>query len=95
MYSEETYFHEHNKLDLYSTRWNLMAKKVIHKRKTYDLLDLLGDLGGIVEVLLICFVFIMHPISKHSFHMKAAHDLFWAKTKDNHIFESHHQSKMI
>jgi len=40
-----------------------MAKSIGHKRKTYDLLDLLGDLGGIVEVLMICFIFILAPIS--------------------------------
>jgi len=46
------------------------------------LLDLLGDLGGVVEVLLVCFVIFISPISEHAFYIKAANRLFWAKTKD-------------
>ena len=88
--------HEGNQLDLYSTRWNLMARMIKHKRNTYDLLDLLGDIGGIVEVLLICFVFVMDPISHFSFLNKAGHKLFLAKTKDNHLFEhKHHHTDVV
>ena len=51
------------------------------------MLDLLGDLGGIVEVILICFFLFITPISEHSFYLKAAHRLFWARTKDKHFFK--------
>jgi hypothetical protein len=44
---------------------------VNHQRQTYSLLDVLGDLGGATEVIIIVFGFIMYPISEFSFWIKA------------------------
>lgn len=48
--------------------------------------DLLGDLGGVTEVIMICFGFMLYPISEHSFYLKAFKKLFLAKTADENIF---------
>ena len=48
--------------------------------------DLLGDLGGVTEVIMICFGFMLYPISEHSFYLKAFKKLFIAKTADDKIF---------
>lgn len=50
------------------------------------MLDLLGDLGGVTEVIMICFGFMIYPISEHSFYMKAFKKLFIAKTSNEKLF---------
>jgi hypothetical protein len=59
-----------------------------HSRKIYSLLDLLGDLGGASEVILICFGLIFYPISEFSFWLKALDKLYIAKTSNPHLFSS-------
>lgn len=57
-----------------------------HGRRIYSLFDLLGDLGGVTEVIMICFGFLLYPISEHSFYLKAFKKLFIAKTAEDGIF---------
>ena len=46
----------------------------------------MGDLGGVTEVIMIFFGFLIYPISEHSFVIKAANKLFFARTKRDDIF---------
>jgi hypothetical protein len=46
----------------------------------------MGDLGGVIEVLLIVFNVMFLPISEHSFNLKAIKKLFMARTKDDDLF---------
>jgi len=50
------------------------------------LLDLLGDLGGVTEIVMLSFGFLMYPLSEHSFILKAAKKLFLARTNDHEMF---------
>jgi hypothetical protein len=50
------------------------------------MLDLLGDLGGVTEVIMILFGFFVFPFSEHQFTMAAAKKLFLARTTDDTIF---------
>lgn len=59
---------------------------IAHSRRKYGLFDLLGDLGGVTEVIMIFFGFIFYPISEHSFVIKAAKKLFYARTTRNDVF---------
>ena len=52
----------------------------------YCLIDLLGDLGGVTEVIMLMFGFFLYPISEHSYVMRATSRMFLAKTKDNKLF---------
>ena len=56
-------------------------------REVYNILGVLGDLGGIVEVIMIIFGFFLFPISEHSFYLKAARMLYFARTKDQTLFQ--------
>lgn len=59
---------------------------IMHGRRIYSLFDLLGDLGGVTEVIMLCFGFMLYPISEHSFHLKAIKKLFIAKTSNDDLF---------
>ena len=50
----------------------ISENNVKYSRSTYDFLDLLGDLGGVVEVISIVFGIFLYPISEHSFVLVAA-----------------------
>lgn len=57
-------------------------------REVYDILGVLGDLGGIFEVTMIVFGFFMFPISEHSFNLTAARLLYFGRTKEKHLFDN-------
>ena len=59
---------------------------VKHQRKIYGYLDLLGDLGGVTEVIMIAFGIFLFPVSRHSFTIKATKKLFMARTRDQKLF---------
>jgi hypothetical protein len=46
----------------------------------------LGSLGGIGNIMVIIFGFILYPISEHSFNMKAFKKFYFARTKDQTLF---------
>jgi MFS-type transporter involved in bile tolerance (Atg22 family) len=54
---------------------------ITHKRTTYDLVGLLGDMGGISGLLITLLAILVSPVSEHSFYIKAARKLFIAKSK--------------
>ena len=55
---------------------------MLHQRKVYDILDLIGDLGGVFEICFQVLGFFILPISYHSFIIKALKKIFLIKTKD-------------
>lgn len=59
---------------------------VLEKRRKYALLDLLGDLGGVLEVILLAFGFFLLPLSEFSYLIEAAQSLFYARTHRDDIF---------
>ena len=60
--------------------------KIAHSREAYDITDLIGDLGGVLEVLISGFGLFLFPISTHSFVLKILEKLFLARTSDKNIF---------
>ena len=65
----------------------LNEEGVNYQRDAYNILGVLGDLGGIVEVIMIIFGFFLFPISEHSFYLKAARMLYFARTKEQNLFQ--------
>jgi hypothetical protein len=77
----------HNMQDtLYQSVLSLDQEQLIHKRTTYNLLDLMSDLGGVMELFLLIVGYFIAPVSEHSFIMKAIRMVYMAKTKDTKIF---------
>jgi hypothetical protein len=64
----------------------LSSKQIEHSREVYNLLDLLGDLGGVLNALSSALGIIVFPISYHSFVMKGLEKLFLARSLDSSIF---------
>ena len=66
-----------------------------HERDIYNFLDLIGDLGGVLEVFLVFFAFFIEPISEHSFYMKALSKLFVANTKEKKYFKKDYKKRKL
>lgn len=60
---------------------------VTHKRKIYDIVALLGDLGGVTEVIMIVLGCLLYPIAESSYNMMSTKRLFLARTSDQNIFK--------
>lgn len=71
---------------LFHTQVVLEPEQQVHQRGVYGIIDLLGDLGGQIEIYLFVFGWIMFALSERSFTLKATKNLFLAKTKDKNMF---------
>ena len=61
----------------------------------YDIVQLIGVLGGVTGVLTLVLGFFILPISEASFIMKSAKRMFLVKTKDEEIFNVDTKKKSI
>ena len=52
----------------------------------YTCVDLLGDLGGVAEIVIFVFGVFLLPVSEHSFVIKALERLYLASTIDENLF---------
>jgi hypothetical protein len=77
---------EEKKILLYSSTIQLHNESVKFNRQIYNIFDLLGDLGGVTEVIMIVFGFFLFSISEHSFYLTAFSELFYARTVDEKMF---------
>jgi len=66
-----------------------------YERQIYGILDLLGDFGGVMEVILLIADFILRPVSMHSFLTKAISKLYKASTKDENLFKKSNNKKAV
>lgn len=58
-----------------------------HERQVYGFIDLLGDLGGILEVIMVVTGGLIMPISEHHYILQAAKRIFMARTSDPTLFQ--------
>ena len=71
---------------LYSNNIWLSQTTLLFQRRIYGWFDLLGDLGGVTEALVLLFSFVFLPISEHQFILEATSKLFVARTKSETLF---------
>jgi len=69
----------------------LSSAMMTHKRKIYDIVALLGDLGGVTEVITLAMGILLFPISESSYNMMSTKRMFLARTKDTNLFEEGHE----
>lgn len=58
-----------------------------YERASYGIMDVLGDLGGVQEVIQFVLGVFLLPISHFCFHLSAIGKLFLVKTKDLSILD--------
>lgn len=63
------------------------STQVTYQRSVYTLLNMLGDVGGFKEAMMIIATLFLAPVSEHEFNMKAVSKLFLAKTSDAHLLQ--------
>lgn len=56
-----------------------------YNREVYNFLDLLGDLGGVMEVIDVIIGFFLLSISEFSYNLEVMSKLFFARTKDDNL----------
>jgi hypothetical protein len=78
---------------LFKVNIQALNKKVEHSREVYNLLDLIGDIGGVLDVLLLLFGLLIYPISEHSFVLKAIEKLFLAHSVQENVFVKQTKNK--
>ena len=66
---------------LYKIYIGMSDKYLLHRRESYIIFDVLGDLGGVLEFLVFFFGMIMLPMSEYSFNMSAFKKLYLVKSK--------------
>lgn len=54
---------------------------IVVERKIYSLLDLLGDMGGIMDIIIQVLGVFMFPLSEFSFILKALEKLYLVSIK--------------
>lgn len=78
---------------IFSAVWWLQPEIQIHSRTVYGWLNLMGSLGGITNVIMLLFTWLVVPINEHSFVLKAAYKLYFARTKENDLFKDRKDPK--
>jgi hypothetical protein len=63
------------------------GESFIHEREVYTLVDCLGDLGGLIEIIFFTAMTFIHPISLHSYTLNMIKKLFIGRTSDGTLFK--------
>ena len=58
-----------------------------HFRHSFDLIDVFSDIGGILEMFVLIFGFLVYPISKYSFYIESIQKSFLVECNDKSIFK--------
>ena len=72
---------------LYSSKLTLSNQTLEHHRNVFTFLDMLEDIGGILEIILKLTAILIIPISEHSFLTKAISKLYKASVPPNFFKE--------
>ena len=64
-----------------------------HKRQIYDIVALLGDLGGVTEVITLVLGLLLFPISESSYNLMSTKRMFLARTKAADLFDEADEKK--
>ena len=64
----------------------LNPTRIDHTRRAYDILDLISELGGVLNIVTTLAGLLIYSISEHSFIVRALQNLYLAKTDNSKIF---------
>jgi hypothetical protein len=72
---------------IYESFFMLDMEEVVQERTVYNFLDLLGDMGGLVDIIVSFFGIVLFPMSKFSFILKALEKLYQVSSKDSSFLQ--------
>ena len=84
---------DQEKVTLTSAKLIFSAEALKHERRIYAFFDLIGDLGGVLEIATLIFGCILVPIAEHAFIKAAAKTFFIARTSDESLFKQINEDK--
>ena len=76
-----------DKKKLLEIEYRLSPEVNLNIRRIFGWFDLLGKLGGVTNVMMILFGFMIYPYSEHSYVLKVAKKLFIARTHEENLFK--------
>lgn len=82
---EANFYGERGILDV---QFTMVGETIEHERQIYTFMDLIGNLGGVHDLILLLFSLFFGSISEHSYILKALEKLYLVKTKEKTIFNS-------
>ena len=85
--SRPKYRHPESDL-LYQTTYMLSNVMMGHEREVESLIQLMGDIGGLIEFLFVIFLAILSPIAEFDFYLKAIKKLYYARSRDGNILNT-------
>ena len=53
---------------------------MLHTSQAYGVLDLISDLGGVIDLFIFLIGLFLYPVAEHSFNVKAINKLFSAQS---------------
>lgn len=56
--------------------------QMVHFRQAYNIFDVIGDLGGVLEIMIMFIGIIFFPIAEHSFNIKFINKLLLGKSEN-------------
>ena len=59
-----------------------------HERSIYTFLDLIGNLGGVQDIIIFVFTIFISPISEHFYKMKFLRKFYLVKTSRLNVFQT-------
>lgn len=77
---------DNSKGTLTRTKVYLQSLKRSNSRQVYGFIDLLGDLGGVLEVIMVFTGAIFLPISEHHYTLQATKRMFMVRSQDSSLF---------
>ena len=74
--NEQTFSNERNGRVLYQNMFIVQQYGIKHMRTVFDFLALIGDLGGVFELVFGLISLIIYPFSEHVFYLRTLKRLF-------------------
>ena len=74
-------------LNYYRSVHNLQPTNTQHTRQFYNMMDLIGDLGGVMDIIIMLFGLVLYPYASYSYNLEMQRCLYKARTNDNKMFK--------
>lgn len=78
---------DENRNTVFNMDIHLDQRVDMHTRIISNIFDLLGELGGVLEVVVCIFLLFLYPFIRYNYFMKVFNSLYLAKTRNPTVFD--------